>query len=261
MNHIELGFADLHVHTTASDGLTSPADCLGLAQISGLDSLAITDHDEIEGAIEASKKASEKKIPIFVVLGTEITTAQGHLVALFINSKIPMFRSLVDTVKLIHEQRGLAVAPHVGVGIPPASIAPETISGLYKRGQWLDGIEILNPIFDRRHENQARDLWRKYNLAAIGASDDHYGNVGRYAVTCYQGFVSDALRRAIESRRTIAMKSALSPLPISPYEQVYQHARSLTKDLRKKIANSPELVSTLIFLRREQLEQIFIRKN
>ena len=79
--------ADLHIHTTASDGLKTPEEVLELAEKAGLRVIAICDHDAIDGAVEAQRLAQKKEGSTQVIVGQEITTAQGHLIALNIKTK------------------------------------------------------------------------------------------------------------------------------------------------------------------------------
>ncbi len=258
----KIGIADLHIHTTASDGLTTPSECLALAHQARLNVIAITDHDTVEGAIEAQKKSQEGSLPIDVIIGTEVTTAQGHLVGLFISHKIPMFRSLAETVKIIHGQGGLAIAPHIGLGLPIMSITPEAMRQLFRedsgKEQWLDGIEIAHPIYNRQLAAQARSLWIQYELAPIGVSDDHLGNLGRHDVTCFDAPMKrvaiDSLRTAIETNTTFTRRSNLEPNRIPLNIQIQQCLISLIKGLPEKRENLPVLVSTLISLQRERVE-------
>ena len=81
-----MGLADLHIHTVYSyDGTASVPSVLARAKQVGLDVIAITDHDEIRGALKAFELAP--KFDIEVITGIEITTAEGDLLALFVTEK------------------------------------------------------------------------------------------------------------------------------------------------------------------------------
>lgn len=245
------GRADLHVHTTVRDGLITPEDCLSLAQEVGLDLLAITDHDEIEGAWEALRKAQEKKLPLGVIVGEEITTAQGHLLGLFLSQeKIPMFHTLFDTVKKIHNQGGLAIVPHLALGPGLTSVSLEAVKELYAKGQFFDGVEVIHPFYRQKHIRQAAEIKDQYSLAAIGTTDDHLGNLGRYALTLFPGKSVSDLRQAIFNRRTVAVRSLLPPKMISLRAQIRQGQRGLSRGLLEKLDNLPVLFSSLVALQR-----------
>jgi len=104
-----MGLADLHIHTIHShDGTCTVSGILQYASsVANLDVVAITDHDDIDGALEAVELASE--FGIEVIPGSEITTAEGHLLALFIKQRIPAGLSLIETLLEIQKQDGLAV--------------------------------------------------------------------------------------------------------------------------------------------------------
>src|SRR5687768_11258007 len=102
-------FIDLHCHTSASfDCLSRPADVVRAAAERGLTHIAITDHDRIDGALAARAAAPDG---LTVIVGEEIRTADGDLIAAFVDRAVPPGMSAVETVAAIREQGGL-------VGIP-----------------------------------------------------------------------------------------------------------------------------------------------
>src|SRR5258705_8275933 len=83
-------FADLHTHSRASfDSLASPASLVRTAAARGLTHLAITDHDRIDGALEAHERAADAGLDLTVIVGEEVRTADGDLICLFLNEAIP----------------------------------------------------------------------------------------------------------------------------------------------------------------------------
>ena len=103
--------ADLHLHTHWSDG-DDLERVLDQALALGLDAIAITDHDEIGGAFEARRFAHERRLPLAIVPGTEISSLDGHIGALFVMKTFPKDLTAAETVALIHEAGGIAVAHH-----------------------------------------------------------------------------------------------------------------------------------------------------
>jgi len=100
-----MGFADLHIHTIYSyDGTASVPAVLTKARKMGLDVIAITDHDEIAGSLNALELAP--KYGVEVIPGIEVTTSEGDLLALNITERIERDRSLLETV-LIEKPPGL----------------------------------------------------------------------------------------------------------------------------------------------------------
>jgi predicted metal-dependent phosphoesterase TrpH len=106
------GTADLHIHTHFSDGADSPRDVLRWAERKRLDVIAITDHDTIEGARVAAQLARESRSNPDVIIGEEVSSADGHILGLFLTERVPPGLSAEETVAAIHEQGGLAVAAH-----------------------------------------------------------------------------------------------------------------------------------------------------
>ena len=105
-----MGKADLHIHTTYSmDGTASVREVLESAIRAGLDVIAVTDHNEVCGALEAREACA--RFGVEIVPGVEVSTRDGHLVALFVDQNIPRNMSIVETLLLISEMGGIAIAP------------------------------------------------------------------------------------------------------------------------------------------------------
>ena len=95
-----MGLADLHIHTIYSyDGTATVPAVLKQARRVGLDLIAITDHDEIRGALLAEKLAPQYNLQ--VIPGVEITTAEGDLLALNIRSLVPAGLPLIETLQQV----------------------------------------------------------------------------------------------------------------------------------------------------------------
>ena len=106
-----MGFADIHIHTIYShDATTTVRGVLKQASSVGLNVIAITDHDDIRGALDARELASQYNLE--VIPGVEVTTKDGHLLALFVDKIPPKGLPLADTLKIIDKLGGIAVAPH-----------------------------------------------------------------------------------------------------------------------------------------------------
>src|SRR5207237_1568754 len=107
-----LGRADLHMHTTFSDGWPSPTELVDhVSRRTDLDVIAVTDHDTIEGALRAADRAGSRR-RLQVIVGEEVSSRDGHILALFLERRIRPGMSAAATVNAIHEQGGLAVAAH-----------------------------------------------------------------------------------------------------------------------------------------------------
>lgn len=199
------GRADLHIHTLASDGVSDVAEVLERAQAASLDVIAITDHERIDACLAARAMAAARGLRVQVVIGEEVTTRSGHLLALFIEERIPPWRSMRWTIRRVHEQGGLAVVAHPLVPYPLCASA-RTIGRLLREPDTLyrpDGIEAFNP-------STARLPWgprvpgfvEQTGLAALGSSDAHRAADVGQAVTTFPGRTPDDLHRAIIERTT-----------------------------------------------------------
>ena len=106
-------FLDLHCHTRASfDCLSSPASVVRAAASRGLTHLAITDHETVAGALEARDIAREHAPELTVLVGEEVRTREGDLIAMFIERAVPRGMSAAETIAAIREQGGLVGVPH-----------------------------------------------------------------------------------------------------------------------------------------------------
>src|SRR3979490_2558567 len=103
------GRADLHMHTTVSDGWPTPKELVEhAARRAGLDVIAVTDHDTIEGALRAQEHGA-KRARFYVIVGEEVSSRDGHIVALFIERRVRPGMSAAPHVDAIHAQGGLAL--------------------------------------------------------------------------------------------------------------------------------------------------------
>jgi predicted metal-dependent phosphoesterase TrpH len=196
------GTADLHVHTTGSDGVATAAQVLEYVERhTSLAVLAITDHDDLAPALRARELHARGGYSFDFVPGMEVTTIEGHLLALFVEERVPSFRTLPRTLDAIHRQGGLAVIPHPMSPLT-RSIGRHGIERVLARradGLWFDAIELANQSpAGRVVRSRARALnARRFGLAAVGGSDAHYLPVVGASFTCFAGCSAAELRTAI----------------------------------------------------------------
>jgi hypothetical protein len=167
--------ADLHMHSTHSDGKQSPAEIALACQAAGLQVAALTDHDTITHHEPWLQTATPDFLPL---RGQEITTKAGHILGINLTRLVSkdVSRGVDDITRIfreLHEQQALAVVAHPN--------AP-TMSYQYPEVRLYDGLEILNgsippygPIFDFA---QGRKAWHHLlneglKVAAVGNSDNH----------------------------------------------------------------------------------------
>jgi glycosyltransferase involved in cell wall biosynthesis len=159
---------DLHMHTDHSPDCATPVDTLlDTAKRVGLGAIAVTDHNEISGALEARKRADGLK----VIVAEEIKTAdQGEVIGLFIEEKIPRGLTLQETIAEIRRQGGLVYVPHP---FDRMHAVPD-YEHLLDVVEDLDAIEVFNPrvAFSAFNEEAAR-FAAKYRIVAGAGSDSH----------------------------------------------------------------------------------------
>lgn len=201
--------ADMHMHTSRSDGNMRPYQIVEIAVESNLlDTMAITDHNSIRGSAEAKEHSLKMAYPLDVVVGSEITTSDGHLLGLYLEHDIPSRNSAEWTIKEIHKQGGLAMAPHP-LYKRVKSLTENKLCALMLNPDpevHLDGYEVYNAGVNDRSSTasvQAKEVYLKYNGkfgTPIGSTDGHYFTVGR-GLTGYRGELKDA----VKSRQTVVL--------------------------------------------------------
>lgn len=199
-----MGRADLQLHSDLGDGLSPPEAIVDAAERSGLDVIALTDHDDIRGSFQARDAAARSGSDVAVVTGVEVTTRSGHLLALFVEDEVPMLRPIGETVRLIHELGGLAVVPHP-LSYLTFSVGERVLRELAARRETrVDGIELRNPSYAGRVRATRAEWLNEHVLrvAATGSSDAHHASLVGTAWTEFDGTAAADLRRAIETRAT-----------------------------------------------------------
>ena len=194
------GRADLHIHTLASDGTAGVLEILDrVAGEAILDVIAITDHERIDAALAGRAIALDRGLAVDVVVGEEVTTLGGHLLALWIESPIRPFRSLRSTIAAVHDQGGLAVPAHPLVPYPLCAQGFVLRRLLAAEERFRpDGLETFNPtsLGRPRHAAVVRFADR-HGLARIGSSDAHAIEAVGIGWTSFPGRSAGELREAI----------------------------------------------------------------
>jgi predicted metal-dependent phosphoesterase TrpH len=202
---LAMGRADLHVHSTWSDGAQCP-DTIVRAATGRVQVLAITDHDEIQGAREARVFARDhRELGVDVVVGEEISTLNGHLLGLYLEERVPPRLPALETIELIHAQGGLAVAAHPFHPIRGTVRGHRTIAELVPDLP-LDALEIVNNagVFSWFYDAWAAMRNVDWALPVTGGSDAHDVWYVGNAVTRFAGHDAADLRRALVSGLTRA---------------------------------------------------------
>jgi len=188
------------------------------ARVVGLDVIAVTDHDTIEGALRAADFATRRG-RLEVIVGEEVSSRDGHIVGLFLEKRIRPGMTASATVHAIHDQGGLAVAVH-----PFWRTQRRTRHAKVHGVGWLaaelpfDAIEIENATPGFYVFNQlARRLNMGLGSAEVGGSDAHIVDAIGRAYTEFAGKTPKALRGAIESGTTVAGRQRYRAMGLMRY--------------------------------------------
>lgn len=256
---------ELHSHTYYSqgekvfyDGTCSPEDMIRHAKSLGIGALGITDHDSIKGAEEGKKL--EKKYGIIIIPGEEITTNDGHCLALGINERIKPGLEIEETIDAIHTQGGIAISPH------PFDIKND---GLKEKARFCDAVEVFNALsIDRLSNRKAAKFASKYNMVRVAGSDAHHTSmIGNGMIETDASDLEEILKLIrkgrIKTRERYAtvisiMNLAVLRLKISyPYVEKYiennysfpkkQVSRKLLSLVRKSPGNIDYLFKTMAY--------------
>lgn len=227
-----MALADLHLHTTHSDGLTSPEDLIErIAAMEKFKVIAVTDHDLVGGAVRARDYAKKRGLPLQVIVGTEVSTRHGHIVGLFIEKRIPKFMSAEKTIEAIHAQGGLAIAAHP-LNFLTASLSRKKMIQLAKnaaKGNYFDAIETASsyPFFEKI-QPRVLELNQELKLPELGASDAHFPWEQGSSYTEFEGDNIDDLKEAIRRGKTKAYHVSVPLKKYLSWKVPYQMFRSWT---------------------------------
>lgn len=174
---------DLHIHSEYSrDASASAAEIVRRCKSIGLDGLAITDHNEIKGSLEAYSIAPAEGM--IVVRGVEVSAAEGHVIALGVQEVIPRGLPVRETVEKIRAAGGVAVAAHPGR-------FPSGIGMDRARTVDFDAIEVLNGGSSRRSNARAKVVAETRKLPVTAGSDAHAVDQTGKAWTVFDGVGSE----------------------------------------------------------------------
>ncbi len=162
--------AELHCHSVYSkrikvphEGMDTPKDILTHAKSLGIGAIAISDHDEFRGSQEAVKLG--KKLNIIVIPAQEVTTTDGHMLALGIQEKVRPGLSALETIDVIHQQGGISIAPHA---------FDINNDGLKEIALECDAMEAFNSInVDRISNFKALNFAISNKMPMVAGSDAH----------------------------------------------------------------------------------------
>lgn len=249
-----MGTADLHIHSIYShDATTTVRAILKQASDVGLNVIAVTDHDEIRGSLEARELAP--KYGIEAIPGAEVTTKDGHLVALFVDTLPPSGLPLVETLIHIGKLGGVAIAPHPFNNLPGSLSMEAVVSALTnpRAKSVLKGMETHN-MGTQSFDTVAQKLSIYLPLAKIASSDAHiYWAVGA-GRTEFPGETAADLRAALEKNTTVPV----------PYHEEFS-ARAILSWVRRvtlrRFGYASDSVSATQPINTQKLTESFIQRT
>jgi predicted metal-dependent phosphoesterase TrpH len=205
MREARFSKADLHLHTTFSDGNATPRQLVERLAGSGIAVAAITDHDTIAGAVEGRRVAEAYGLELIV--GEEVSTSEGHLLVLFVEERLPPGRPLAETVAAARAQGALVIAPHPFDTLTRSLGRPRLGWG-FADPAWrelVDAVEVFNAgVALARHNALAARFAATYGLPAVGGSDSHHLPTVGSGYTRFPGHTAADLRRAVLAGQTEA---------------------------------------------------------
>jgi hypothetical protein len=215
--------ADLHLHTTHSDGVATVEQLLAhVAARTDLRVIAVTDHDTIAGARRARELAERRGAAFEVIVGEEVSSAEGHIVGLWLREPVPPGMSAADTVAAIHAQGGLAFAAHPFFRARrpsrPGAPVSQGVGRLLKQIAF-DAVEAINGTPCLQVANlKARRFNRRYcRLPEVGGSDAHILAAIGKSHTLNPGHSAADLRAALERGAVAAAHAWYRPRDLLAY--------------------------------------------
>jgi hypothetical protein len=206
-------FADFHIHTRFSrDSILTEEKFIAKAIERGLTHVAITNHNNVEGAVAVRDKVAELGLTdrLTVILGEEVSTADGEVVGLFLEKTIPRGLSAKETADEIHRQGGLVSIPHPFDPFRASHIREGPLRNLAELGK-IDCVEVFNcRVTFQRHNQDAAEFARRYEIPGIAASDSHSSFEVAMAFNAMPAFdTADALKAALAENEWHASRSSV----------------------------------------------------
>jgi predicted metal-dependent phosphoesterase TrpH len=206
-------FADFHVHTRFSrDSILSEETFIRKAIERGLTHVAVTNHNNVEGAFAVRDKVAELGLTdeLRVIPGEEVSTADGEVVGVFLSTTIPRGLSANETADEIHRQGGLVSIPHPFDPFRNAHIREGPLRNLAEAGK-IDMLEVFNcRVTLQRHNMDAAEFAARYGIPGIAASDTHSSFEVAMAFNAMPAFDdADALRASLAQNEWHASRSTV----------------------------------------------------
>lgn len=217
---------DCHCHTIYSkhafwgyDALNTPAEMIKAAMKRGVDGLVITDHNTVKGGLVA-KKAARRFKGFVILVGSEIKTKEGEIIAIGIKEDVKPEMTIEETVEKIHDLGGIASAAH-----PFGSFVFRRCAG--KKSLMADAIEAYNATLTKSQNRTALELATRFKKPITAGSDSHCAReVGRAGIIISGDPIEDILSR----------KAKVFGSHISLFEVAHRTSRKFSRSFRWRIS-------------------------
>ena len=204
---------DLHTHSSASvDGGITAEQYRFLLKVGTIDQLAITDHNQVDMALELQAELGNK-----IIVGEEITTQEGDIIGLFITDLVPKGLPVKEAVQAIKKQGGIVYVPHpfetIRSGINLAAL--KTIA------DDVDIIEAPNGRSLQPSDEEATDWARSHKKAICGSSDGHRAKaVGKTYTTTSELLTKENIITQLETAKISYRRPSLFDLLAPKYNRL-----------------------------------------
>jgi predicted metal-dependent phosphoesterase TrpH len=219
-------FVDLHSHTSASfDSLATPRAVVRAAASRGLTHLAVTDHDRIDGALEAREMATREAPPLTVLVGQEIRTRQGDLIGVFLERPIRSGLDAFEAIEDVRAQGGLVGIPHPFDRFRSSLLGTGEVDELAPLVDW---VETHNARIMVGNGNQRAAEWAvEHELPGVAVSDAHSVLEIGVAYVALDGDPStaDGLRAALATAELVTGRASVFVRAVTPIAKLVQRAR------------------------------------
>ena len=207
---------DFHTHTCFSpDSATPLKKLLAAAQRRGLQRVAVTDHNTIEGALRAAELDPDR-----VIVGEEIQTCKGELLAFFVREQVPAGLSALETIARLRSQNAFISVSHP---FDPYR-SGWSLEDMEELATLVDAIEVFNArCFTDEMNEKAAHFTREHGLPGTAGSDAHWhGEVGNALLELPVFSNADELRIAIRGARVVGKRTTFLVRFISSFARLHK---------------------------------------
>ena len=219
-------FLDLHCHTRASfDSLASPRAVVRAAAARGLTHLAVTDHDRIDGALEAAAVARTEAPDLTVLIGQEAKTTDGDLICVFLERSIPSGLSAAEAIAETRAQGGLVGIPHPFDRFRGSLLVSDAMADIAPLVDWVEAHNAR--VMVGNGNEKAAAFAREHDLPGVAVSDAHSVMEVGVAYVALDGDPSTpaGLLAALPSAELVSGRATLFVRAVTPVAKLVQRAR------------------------------------